>query len=243
MDESIFSWVAAHSPHTSMLPVAGFGVAAAFLFGLLGSVHCLGMCGPLVSLSVNSAAVTATPHRQLLLYNLGRVLVYTDLGILLGGTGRLLGIYPVISGLAGVLAGGFVTVMGLHFLSGGGATMWARWIDRALARPTQTLVDLWRKLGNLSRSPGVIVLGGLHGLLPCPLLYVMFASAVALHDPLHAGALLLSFSLGTVPMMWGIGVAAHSLTLSKRIALQRVFGGAILLWGSVLIWHGIERLR
>lgn len=195
-----------------------------------------------VSLSVNSAAATGTPHRQLLLYNLGRVIVYTDLGLLLEGAGQLLGIYPLTSGLAGILAG-FVTVMGLHFLSGGGVAVRAMWIDRALARPTQILVSLWRKLSNLARSPGVIVLGGLHGLLPCPLLYIMFSSAVALQDPLRAGLLLLSFGLGTVPMMWGIGVAAHSLTLSKRVALQRVFGGAILLWGSVLILHGLERLR
>jgi len=239
----MLSWVSVHSLHPPMLPVVGFGLAAAFLFGLLGSVHCLGMCGPLVSLSVSSAAATGTPHRQLLLYNLGRVIVYTDLGLLLGGARRLLGIYPLTSGLAGILAGGFVTVMGLHFLSGGGVAVWAMWIDRALARPTRILVSLWRKLNNLARSPGVIVLGGLHGLLPCPLLYIMFSSAVALQDPLHAGLLLLSFGLGTVPMMWGIGVAAHSLTLSKRVALQRVFGGVILLWGSVLILHGLERLR
>jgi sulfite exporter TauE/SafE len=223
-----------------MPPVAGFGLAAAFLFGLLGSVHCLGMCGPLVSLSISSVVAPDTPHRQLLLYNLGRVIVYTDLGLFLGGAGKLLGIYPVISGLAGILAGGFVAVMGLHFFSGGSVALW---IDRALTKPSRIFVSLWRKLSHLARSPGVIVLGGLHGLLPCPLLYVMFSSAIALQDPLSAGVLLLSFGLGTVPMMWGIGVAAHSLTLSRRAALQRVFGGVILLWGSVLIWHGLERLR
>lgn len=44
-------------------------------------------------------------------------------------------------------------------------------------------------------------------------------------------------------MRWEIGLTAHSLTLSKRIAVQRVFGGLVLLWGTVLVVHSIERLR
>jgi sulfite exporter TauE/SafE len=229
-----------HSLHNVAQAVAGFGFAPAFLFGLLGSVHCFGMCGPLVSLYASQPVppTAATIHRQLLLYNLGRVVVYADLGLLLGGAGWLLGIYPWASGAVGLLAGGFVTATGIHFLcSGNGST----WMDRALARPTQVLAGLWRKLAGLARSPGIIILGGLHGLLPCPLLYVMFSSAVAVQNPLQAGMLLLSFGLGTMPMMWGLGVAAHYLTPGKRAALQRAFGGLILLWGTVLLAHGIER--
>jgi len=71
----------------------------------------------------------------------------------------------------------------------------------------------------------------------------MFSSAVAMQNPLQAGLLLFSFSSGTVPMRWGIGLTAHSLTLSKRIAVQRGFGGLVLLWGTVLVMHGIGRLR
>ncbi len=173
MNEPALAWAAVHSSHNLTLPAAGFGVATAFLFGLLGSVHCFGM-------------------------------------------------------------------LGIHFLCLGGATTW---IDRTLARPTQVLVSFWRKFAGLARSPGVIVLGGLHGLLPCPLLYVMFSSAVAMQSPLQAGLLLFSFSLGTVPMMWGIGLTTHYLTLSKRVVIQRVFGGLVLLWGTVLVMHGIGRLR
>jgi uncharacterized protein len=240
MNEPALAWAAVHSSHNLTLPAAGFGVATAFLFGLLGNVHCFGMCGPLISLSVGTGTAAGPLHRQLLLYNLGRVIVYTDLGILLGGVGRLLAIHPLTSGIAGILAGGFVAVMGIHFLCLGGATTW---IDRTLARPTQVLVSFWRKFAGLARSPGVIVLGGLHGLLPCPLLYVMFSSAVAMQSPLQAGLLLFSFSLGTVPMMWGIGLTTHYLTLSKRVAIQHVFGGLVLLWGMVLVMHGIGHLR
>jgi hypothetical protein len=232
-----------HYFHSEPLVISSFGILTAFLFGLFGSVHCLGMCGPLVTLSVQRtglATTTGTLHKQLLLYNLGRVIVYTDLGFLLGGAGRLLGLYPLTSGILGILAGGFVAATGVHFLSAGKI---AASVDQALAKPTQMLASLWRRFLSLTRSPGVILLGGLHGLLPCSLLYVMFSSAVAMQSPLPAALLLFSFSLGTVPMMWGLGMATHFLTPGKRVVLQRVFGGIVLLWGSALIAHGIEQFR
>jgi sulfite exporter TauE/SafE len=100
------------------LLVAGFGLATAFFFGLLGSVHCFSMCGPLVSLYAGqlSPGAARIAQRQLLLYNLGRVIVYTDLGLL-----------------------------------------------------------------------------------------------VAIQNPLQAGLLLLSFSLGTVPMLWGMVLLVHGI--------------------------------
>jgi hypothetical protein len=228
--------------HTPTFSFPGLSFGTAFLFGLLGSAHCFGMCGPLVSLYTTrlSPSGVRIAHRQHLLYNLGRVIVYTDLGLLFGGAGQMLSIVPWLSGILGLLAGGFVMSMGVHFLGVGGI---GTWMDQALARPTAILTNLWRKLAALTNSPGIILLGGLHGLLPCPLLYVMFSSAIAIQDPLQSGLLLFSFSLGTVPMMWGIGTAAHYLTPQKRVAFQRLFGGLILLWGTVLLVHGIERLR
>jgi len=83
MNEPALVWAAVHSSHNLTLPAAGFGVATAFLFGLLGSVHCFGMCGPLISLSVGTGTAAGPLHRQLLLYNLGRVIVYTAWGFCL----------------------------------------------------------------------------------------------------------------------------------------------------------------
>lgn len=118
-------------------PSAELSLITAFVFGVLGSTHCFGMCGPLVSLYSRHLphASFRTAQRQHLLYNLGRVIVYTDLGLLL-----------------------------------------------------------------------------------------------------------LSFSLGTVPMMWGIGLVAARLSQGRRVMVQRVFGGLVLLWGTVLVWHGIGQI-
>jgi hypothetical protein len=223
------------------IPLAPSTLIAAFLFGLLGSTHCFGMCGPLVSLYASQLApgTAVAPLRQHLLFNLGRTLAYTSLGILLGMAGFALSIRPWSAGLIGLMAGLFVVLMGTHFLGAGGI---AGRVERLLARPTGALVGVWRRYVALARSPGIVLLGALHGLLPCPLLYVMFTSAVALGHPIHGGSLLFAFSLGTVPMMWGIGIVGQHLRPERRLAWQRVFGGLVTVWGLVLVVHGLQTL-
>jgi hypothetical protein len=223
------------------VPLAASGLVAAFLFGLLGSTHCFGMCGPLVSLYAGQlgSGPGATPARQHLLFNLGRVLAYTNLGVLFGTAGFILGVRPWAVGLVGLAAGLFVLAMGTHFLGAGGLALR---VERFLARPTAALAGVWRRYVALARSPGILLLGALHGLLPCPLLYVMFASAVAVGDPIRGGVLLLCFSLGTVPMMWGIGLVGQHLSPARRLAWQRVFGGLVTVWGLVLVVHGLHSL-
>ncbi len=219
----------------------GTGLAAAFLFGLLGSTHCFGMCGPLVSLYAGQLGPGGSPppFRQHLLFNLGRVLSYINLGAVFGAAGFLLAIRPWTVGLVGLVAGLFVLAMGSHFL---GVSAVASRLDRLLARPSGALMGIWRHYADLARSPGILLLGALHGLLPCPLLYVMLTSAVALANPIRGGMLLFAFSLGTVPMMWGIGVVGHRLSPTRRLAWQRVFGGLVTAWGLVLVFHGLQSL-
>ena len=70
----------------------------------------------------------------------------------------------------------------------------------------------------------------------------MFTSAVAGGDPIRGGILLFCFSLGPVPMRWGIGVVGQRLSPARRLAWQRVFGGLVTVWGLVLVVHGLQSL-
>ena len=217
----------------------GFGLAAAVLFGLLGSTHCLGMCGPLVSLYASQLGPGpgAFARRQHLLFNLGRALAYTNLGVLFGAAGFGLRARPFGAALVGLAAGLFVVATGSRFLGAGGL---AAWPDRLLARPTRALAGVWRRYVVLARSSGIVFLGALHGLLPCPLLYVMFTSAVALGDPIRGGILLLSFSLGTMPMLWGMAALGQRLGAQRRLGWHRAFGWAVTAWGLVLVIRGLQ---
>ena len=229
-----------HGGHSApALP--GLGLGAALLFGLASSAHCAGMCGPLVGLYAGQldAERRALVRRQHLLFNLGRTLAYANLGVLFGGVGLLLGIRPWTAGAVGVAAGLLVIALGARHLGRGGI---AAWLDRALARPSGALVSVWRGHAALARSPGVALLGALHGFLPCPLLYVMFTSAVALGDPLAGGALLLAFGLGTVPALWGVGALARRLRPAWRPPWAVVFGWTVTAWGLVLFARGLLSL-
>jgi uncharacterized protein len=222
--------------------VPDLALGAAVLFGLLGSTHCLGMCGPLVSLYASQLGPgpAAAARRQHLLFNLGRALAYTHLGVLFGAVGFGLRVRPWIGALVGLAAGLFVIAMGSRLLGVGGVV--AAWPDRLLARPTRALAGVWRRYVALARSPGIVFLGALHGLLPCPLLYVMLTSAVALGDPIGGGILLLSFSLGTVPMLWGVAALGQRLGTPGRLAWHRAFGWTVTAWGLVLVVRGLQDL-
>lgn len=222
-------------------PLAGLGVAAAVLFGLLGSSHCLGMCGPLVSLYASrlGPGPAAFARRQHLLFNLGRALAYANLGVLFGAVGFALRLRPLSAALVGLAAGLFVVAMGGRLLGAGGV---ATWPDRLLARPTRALAGVWRRYVALARSPGIVFLGALHGLLPCPLLYVMLTSAVALGDPIRGGVLLLAFGLGTMPMLWGMAALGQRLGAQRRLEWHRAYGWAVTAWGLVLVVRGLQGL-
>lgn len=222
-------------------PLAGFDLAAALLVGLLGSTHCLGMCGPLVGLYAGqlSAQSALSAHRQHLLFNLGRILAYTNLGVLCGMAGLALRVRPGAAGLVGIVVGLFVSGMGTRLLGVGGAS--AR-LDRLFARPAVVFSQLWQRYSALARSPSIVLLGAMHSLLPCPLLSVMLTSAVAMGDPIGGGLLLFAFSLGTVPMMWGIGALGRRVSFRHRVTWHRLLGFAVTAWGLVLVVRGLQDL-
>jgi sulfite exporter TauE/SafE len=221
----------------SAASLAQIGFLAAGVFGFIGSLHCAGMCGPLVGLYTKQLRDQPAwrIQRQHLLYNLGRLLMYANLGIVLGEAGFLIGLLPWATGALGILSGLFIAGMGLSLVGAGRAT---RIIDHLI----QNLSLGWRWHGRLARSSSILVLGALHGLLPCPLLYVMFTSAVAMQDPLRGGVLLFGFGLGTIPMMWAMGALSHRVKVPRRLWFQRWYGIGVMAWGGVLVFHGIQAL-
>jgi sulfite exporter TauE/SafE len=166
--------------------------------------------------------------------------MYTNLGVMLGGAGFLLTLLPWSGGLLGILIGLSIAAMGLSLLGAGAPS---KVINRILAHLTQSLTIGWSWHGRLAHSPGIMMLGAFHGLLPCPLLYVMFTSAVAMQHPIRGGLLLFGFGLGTIPMMWAMGTLAGKLNWFSRLGLQRVYGIAVTAWGGILFLHGVMALR
>ena len=216
---------------------------AAFLVGLLGGVHCVGMCGGIVgALSFGlSEDIRQQPRRMLpylLAYNLARISSYTVAGALLGGISALALQLVAINQLQQALlvfAGIFMILLGLYV---GG--WWP-----ILLRLEQAGGVIWRRIEPLGRRflPvrsvwHAFLLGLIWGWLPCGLVYSVLIWAMASGGPLEGGLLLLSFGLGTLPNLLAMGLFAATLSRWVRYAWVRwTAGGAIIILGLLEIVH------
>ncbi len=172
-------------------------LSAAFLQGLLGFLHCPGMCGPfVVILNANDGSRLA----KNILYNVGRSISYSLVGALLGLTGTLANTL-FLSPVAAVVGGVLVIVMGLAYVLPGLG------IERRLRPPPALAAGLARFLSRGGKS-GALLLGLAGGLLPCGMLFPAYGLALSTGEPTRAAVTMLVFSLGTYPAL--LSVAAGS---------------------------------
>lgn len=206
------------------------GLWSAFLIGLVGSLHCAGMCGPL---ALALPAAGRTPLSMLAsraAYNLGRVTTYGCLGVFFGLVGRT-----------------FVLVGFQRWASlGAGAAILASLAASSrysLSLPTARAVA-WLKSGLAAllrrrTLAALFLLGLLNGLLPCGLVYVAGATAVAAGGLAAAVGYMLVFGLGTVPLMFGIGLLGQNLQTAMRLRFQRLIPVCVLVISALLILRGL----
>lgn len=209
-----------------------FSLTAAFLVGLLGGGHCVGMCGGIV------AAVTMTlPGRRpkipfLISYNFGRIASYTLAGVIAGTVGassffldHLLPIEQILYALASIM----LLLLGLYL-----ANIW-----RFLTKLEVLGGKLWQLIQPRSKQllpvktmPQALLLGMLWGWLPCGLVYSVLVAAIATGSPWQGGLLLLAFGTGTLPTLLAMGMAAVRLkALLQNIWFRRLSGLLIAGFG------------
>jgi sulfite exporter TauE/SafE/copper chaperone CopZ len=206
------------------LPEAGLGLGVLFVIGLVTSVHCVAMCGG-INLSqclpqrVSGEAASRTAAlRPSFLYNLGRVLAYTVVGGLVGAIGSGLSLSGNFRGLVQIFAGVFMVVMGVNMLG----------IFPRLRRFTPRMPGIFaRRIEGAKGGQGPFYVGLLNGLMPCGPLQAMQLYALSTGSPVQGALSMLAFSLGTVPLMFGLG--ALSSVLSRKFTQQAMTVGAVLV--------------
>jgi hypothetical protein len=239
-----------------MADVLGIGVelGAFFIVGLLGGAHCLGMCGPLVTTYAEHGGstdgrVTLRDVRQQGLFTFGRVFAYVTLGTLFGALGSVVvaggGLFDAVDlvrGVVGVLAGVAVLGIGAGYLRGqplDPGRLPIPGVGGAFARATRLVHG---RASEWADGPRIAVLGTLHSLLPCPLLYPAYLYAFARGSP-TAGALALgALGVGTAPALVGYATVIGAIPADFRAHLHRALGAAFLPLGVLPLLHGLSLL-
>jgi len=213
------------------MALASMDLWTAFLLGLVGSLHCAGMCGPL-ALALPATGNT-TPGYVLgrLAYNAGRIITYCALGIVFGLAGwtfLLAGLQRWVS-----IALGVALLVGLF-------------ASRRLAlwRPVTAAVNQLKSgmSGLLRRRSftALAVLGLLNGLLPCGLAYVACAGAAATGGVLAGAQYMAAFGVGTVPMMLAISLSGNLVPTALRLKLVKTIPVCVFLLATLLIMRGMS---
>ncbi len=210
---------------------------SAFIVGLLGGVHCAGMCGGIVGALSFGLPDSGRRWSILIAYNAGRIGSYTLAGALMGALGFYFsGLLPVQTAqrLLLTLAGLFLILMGLYL---------AGWWN-ALSRVERFGGLLWRRIEPLGRGLLPVrsvhqgfALGLLWGWLPCGLVYSALVWTVAAGGALEGASLMLAFGLGTLPNLLLMGVAAAQLNRWVRNpAIRAIAGALVILFGLMLLY-------
>ena len=213
-------------------------LGTAFIAGILGSAHCLAMCGGLAT-ALGTARGGGAARRQPLLYQFGRIASYGIGGALVGGLGAAAGMAFEVPRWSAVLRLGtalIVVLIGLNIALGAGSRV--RW----LRAPERWGALLWRRIAPAARSrmpaqPALraLALGLLWGWLPCGLVYSVLLAAAFAGSAVRGSATMAAFGLGTLPAMLGLSYAGRRFIPADE-TFARLLGAAIVACG---LWTAI----
>src|SRR3954453_13812565 len=202
----------------------------AFVLGLVGSLHCGIMCGPLICALPTAGRSRSSFLARRVVYNAGRIGVYCLLGLLFGALGKSLSLVGLQKWLS--LIAGCAVLIGLPASR--------RWnVQGPIWKSTHWLKKKFGRLLQQQTSASLLGLGALNGLLPCGLVYVASAGAAAGGDLWQGSLFMLSFGLGTLPMMLGIVFAAQTLRWIFGQG-QNLIPASIALVGLLLVLRGLS---
>lgn len=210
-------------------PEAGYGLL--FLAGLLTSFHCVAMCGG-IAIGVCSGGGDETGAKRAVipsaLYNGGRIISYTLIGGIIGAAGSVFDFAPPVKSAIMIIAGVFMAVMGLRMLG----------LLSFVKLPSFTL-PFAKKFSGISKY-GPFAAGILNGLMPCGPLQMMQLFAFGTGSAASGAASMFFFSLGTAPLMFGLGSASALIHRRFRMTIYRAGGVLVAALGIMTVIGGLS---
>lgn len=206
-------------------------IGVAFMIGLLGSLHCIGMCGPLAMVANRIGKGQEVVNA--LVYNLSRIGVYVLLGVSFGMLGQIV----VVNGLQkwlSVVLGLAIALLAItlvinpkvnNYLTGQFGFAF-KWLSR-LNHPGQ------------KGTRATVAVGIINGFLPCGLVYMALAGAVVQNSLVDSATFMMAFGLGTLPLMFSLSLSGNKLFQLIKGNYRRVLSIGLFAFGLFLVYRGL----
>jgi sulfite exporter TauE/SafE len=205
----------------------------AFTLGFTGSLHCMGMCGPLAFTMCSGNTKNSSILSNSILYHTGRIITYILLGSIIGMFSHLMLMSGVQKGIS-IISGMFLIALAIFSssidssLSNNG---FGRWMGKISGKLHSSLFQKMAK-------PPVIILGVLNGILPCGLVYVALTGATSSGNLLSGAVFMAFFGLGTLPLLLFSTYYSGKYSLRFPNIFQRLLPGITIILGLMMILRG-----
>jgi sulfite exporter TauE/SafE len=208
-------------------------IYTAFMVGLVGGMHCIGMCGPITMALPLYQKSLVSKITAGLLYHVGRVITYSLLGLLFALLGKginMAGFQQVVSIVLGVLM----------ILSAGGFFINLRFTHKISHRIGTSINKRLKPLLGTKNTLSFAAIGFLNGFLPCGLVYVAIAGSLVA-DSLMEGILYMTFfGIGTIPLLAAFMFFSHSIGARFKKAFQKIIPIFVFLLGVLFVLRGLN---
>ncbi len=209
-------------------------LVSAFILGILGSFHCLGMCGPIAFMLPVHKSNSLQKFFQIFLYHFGRLLAYSIIGLFFGLIGKSLHIFGLQQGLSI----GIGVVMIVVVLIPSSIVLkynFSKPIYQGISKVKTALGTALKK-----KTPDTfLTIGFLNGFLPCGLVYMAVFGAIASGHLIESSLYMILFGLGTIPLMTLAVYVGNFLNGKIRLRVQKAIPVFIIIIGLLFILRGM----
>ncbi len=207
---------------------------SALIFGLLGSFHCIGMCGPIAFMLPVDRSNNFKKISQITLYHIGRIFTYSLIGLLFGLLGKSFNLFGFQQQLS-IIVGVFMIVMVLIPYKTFNKYNFSKPLFQLISKVKTALGKELKK-----KSPDTfLTIGFLNGFLPCGLVYMALFGALASGDALQGSLYMVLFGMGTIPLMTTAIYFGNFLTAKVRQYIRKAIPVVVVIIGLMFILRGM----
>jgi hypothetical protein len=206
-------------------------LSMAFLMGLTGSLHCAGMCGPIIWVMPFQFLNGIKKIAGIVLYHVGRISVYALLALILHSFRNLF--QPQIQQYVSIVLGALLLLAGLlSFMPAGNLKLRLPWAD--LSR------KYLGKFMSQARLDTLFIAGILNGLLPCGLVYMALSATIALPATVQVISFVYAFGLGTMPMLVSISLLKSRIKFLQVKSVKKMVPVLVFAFGCLFVLRGMN---